>query len=216
MNTGDPAVDGAVVPPEGPMTPGQPPERRPSRAPICGAKTRNGTPCKRPAGWGTGERFGRCTWHGGATPDGRKHAARQAAAAAAARLGVAEPIDPHEALERVVATVHGGVEYLRRRVLELDDVDVLDAESGQLHPTARAFVSELDRLARVAKTATDAGVEERRLQLDERRADLVAALLRAVVDDLDLSDEQRRRLPEIMRRHLPVLNGEARPALEAA
>lgn len=37
---------------------------------ICGAKTRNGEPCKRPAGWGTshtGE--GRCKQHGGKDRD---------------------------------------------------------------------------------------------------------------------------------------------------
>lgn len=183
----------------------------------CGARTRQGGECRHEAGWGTETPgVGRCKMHGGASPNGRLHAARLAANAAAARLGVAEPIDPHEALERVVAVVHGGVEYLRRRVLELDDVEVLDGESGQLHPTARAFVAELDRLARVAKTATDAGVDERRIQLDERRADLVAALLRAVVDDLELSEEQRRALPGVMARHLPILNGTAHPALEAA
>ncbi|MEA3401317.1 MAG: HGGxSTG domain-containing protein [Armatimonadota bacterium] len=41
---------------------------------TCGAKTRRGTPCKQPAGWGTdhpGE--GRCKLHGGASPRGRDH-----------------------------------------------------------------------------------------------------------------------------------------------
>lgn len=35
----------------------------------CGAKTRRGTPCKKPAGWGTDHvGIGRCKLHGGATP----------------------------------------------------------------------------------------------------------------------------------------------------
>ncbi len=41
------------------------------KATTCGAKTRAGTPCKQPHGWGTdhlGE--GRCKLHGGATPRG--------------------------------------------------------------------------------------------------------------------------------------------------
>lgn len=40
----------------------------------CGAKTRSGTPCRRPAGWGTdhpGE--GRCKLHGGASLKGHLH-----------------------------------------------------------------------------------------------------------------------------------------------
>lgn len=36
---------------------------------TCGAKTRSGTPCRRPAGWGTDHPSqGRCKLHGGATP----------------------------------------------------------------------------------------------------------------------------------------------------
>jgi len=36
---------------------------------ICGAKTRAGTPCKKPAGWGTNHKgIGKCKLHGGATP----------------------------------------------------------------------------------------------------------------------------------------------------
>jgi len=37
----------------------------------CGAKTRDGTPCELPAGWGTDHvGWGRCKLHGGATPRG--------------------------------------------------------------------------------------------------------------------------------------------------
>lgn len=36
---------------------------------TCGAKTRAGTPCKKPAGWGTNHKgTGKCKLHGGATP----------------------------------------------------------------------------------------------------------------------------------------------------
>jgi len=36
---------------------------------TCGAKTRAGTPCKKPAGWGTNHKgVGKCKLHGGATP----------------------------------------------------------------------------------------------------------------------------------------------------
>lgn len=36
---------------------------------ICGAKTRSGTPCQKPAGWGTNHAgIGKCKLHGGATP----------------------------------------------------------------------------------------------------------------------------------------------------
>jgi hypothetical protein len=41
---------------------------------YCGGKTRAGTPCKRPAGWGTDHPgSGRCKLHGGATKRGAEH-----------------------------------------------------------------------------------------------------------------------------------------------
>lgn len=43
----------------------------------CGAKTRAGGECGRPAGWGTDHAgAGRCKLHGGNTPNGRKHGER--------------------------------------------------------------------------------------------------------------------------------------------
>jgi hypothetical protein len=41
------------------------------KAPICGAKTRSGSPCKKPGGWATDHvGTGRCKLHGGASPGG--------------------------------------------------------------------------------------------------------------------------------------------------
>jgi len=40
---------------------------------ICGAKTRDGSPCERPAGWGTEKTEGRCKQHGGKAGRPPKH-----------------------------------------------------------------------------------------------------------------------------------------------
>jgi len=40
---------------------------------ICGAETRDGSPCQRPAGWGTDSNGGRCKQHGGAGGRKPKH-----------------------------------------------------------------------------------------------------------------------------------------------
>ena len=40
---------------------------------ICGATTRDGFPCERPAGWGTDRNKGRCKQHGGAAGRKPKH-----------------------------------------------------------------------------------------------------------------------------------------------
>jgi hypothetical protein len=42
---------------------------------LCGAKGRQGTPCRRPAGWGTDHAgFGTCKFHTGSTRTQAKHA----------------------------------------------------------------------------------------------------------------------------------------------
>lgn len=66
---------------------------------LCEAKTRGGTECARPAGWGTSHPgFGNCKLHSGSTPNGEKHAL-ELRRRWEARL--AEEIDP--SLDRVVA-----------------------------------------------------------------------------------------------------------------
>ncbi len=45
---------------------------------LCGAKNRQGTPCRRPAGWGTDhQKFGHCKLHAGSTETGAKFALKQ-------------------------------------------------------------------------------------------------------------------------------------------
>lgn len=48
---------------------------------ICGAKTRDGSPCARPAGWGTDSDSGRCKQHGGlaGAPENNTNAAKHLA-----------------------------------------------------------------------------------------------------------------------------------------
>ena len=79
--------------------------------------------------------------------------------------------------------------------------------SGDLNPWIRALGGEVDRLTRISKMALDAGVEERRTQLAEFVVERMAAVIRAVVDELDLTPDQQARLKVAMARHLSLLNG---------
>lgn len=173
--------------------------------PRCGAKTRPGHPCRKPAGWGTDHvGTGNCKLHFGATPNGRTHAARQAAALEAARLGMAIETDPHEALSTVVGILAGQVSYLQGKVAKLGDDEGLS--KGDLHPTLRALNSVLDQWRSSAKTAVDAGVEARRLELDELVLDRLASFLRAVLGELDLTEDQQARVPAAMEAHRELLD----------
>lgn len=170
---------------------------------ICGAKTRRGTPCQRQAGWGTESTFGRCAWHGGASPNGRVHAARQEGRAAAARLGIALETDPGEALLACVHLDAGEVAFLQERAQLIEEGE--EFRKGDLHPTLRAFQAARDRLARHSKLALDAGIDERRVRLVESLGQQLGPILRDAIEEVDLSAAQRHQLREALARHLSTL-----------
>lgn len=158
----------------------------------CGAKTRagGGHPCKLVAGAGTDHRgHGRCRYHGGSHRNGRVSAAREAAVAEVARLGLAVDTDPHAALKAGVDILAGQVAFLHGKVREIEQGEELDA--GALHPVIRTLNGVLEQWTRSAKVAIDAGVAERQVQLDEMQVGRVVALMRHVLDAAALSGEQR-------------------------
>lgn len=185
------------------------PDRRSTepRVTLCGAKTRQGHPCRQVAGYMTDHvGTGRCGFHGGASPNGRTFAARQTASLEAARLGIAIETDPHEALEACVAIVAGQVAWLQSQVSDLDEGKAV--ERTGLHPVLRALEASIDRYARVAKAAADAGVEERKVQLDELLVRQVAGAIRSALAEVQLSPEQEQRVREAVARHLQSLEGQ--------
>ena len=98
-----------------------------SRA-TCGAKTRDGDPCRNPPMSGAT----RCRMHGGATPRGRAAAERRLAEAEAARhvtaFGARTDITAPEALLELVQSKAAEVAYWDGRVAELGD----DERAGML------------------------------------------------------------------------------------
>lgn len=90
-------------------------------SPRCGAKTRNGTPCKRPAGAGTQHvGAGACKLHGGSVPNHQAKATRELAQRACMRLGIPVEINPADALLHAVWEAAGNVEFYRQLVEELE------------------------------------------------------------------------------------------------
>lgn len=77
------------------------PKREPR--PLCsGVKAATGEPCKLHAGYGTDHPgYGRCKYHGGSSPTGRKHAASIAAKYAIAVEDLVDDPDLHVLIERV-------------------------------------------------------------------------------------------------------------------
>lgn len=197
---------------------------------ICGANTKRGGHCGRPAGWGTSHiGVGQCKLHGGSTPNANKNAAVRIAQS----LGEPLDIQPHDALLSCVQITAGEVAYCTMRITELKTDDYVGhpesfvEETGpdggksiaRQHPVElniwiRARQDSMDRLARYAKMALDAGVEERRVRLAENMAMQLAPVLEAIFKELNLTDRQRKVAPAILERNLMTL--EAKGAIELA
>jgi hypothetical protein len=131
----------------------------------CGAKSRSGGACRRPAGWGTDHTgYGRCKLHGGNTRNHQQAARRQQAADAVASLGLRRDIDPNTALLEEVHRAAGHVAWLGEMVGQLDEQQVVQGvvrtvqhPDGSSTVEARAAINvwvrlwqeERDRLVRV-------------------------------------------------------------------
>lgn len=150
--------------------------------------------CRMGKGWGTSHPgSGLCKDHGGATPNGTKHAGREAAAAAVVRLGIPTGTgDPMVLLTKAVQHAEGYLEATGEVLSvaaggEKIDAALVSAASDQYAEAIRAA-------ARVGKAAVDADVADRLAALDERAADL---LMRFVGELLERAVPVSKR-PEIM------------------
>ncbi len=171
--------------------------------PRCSAHNQLGEPCQqRPA-----RGFRVCHWHGAKSPAARAAADRRLALEEAkAQLALERPlvfggqreIHPHEALLEAVweASYDAAFWAAKVRELEADDHLVVRTRpsdgSWQVHPFVAEASAAQERKARFAALAVRAGVEERRVRLEEANAQ---SLFRALTDALQaapLTPEQRQ------------------------
>lgn len=178
--------------------------------PLCGAVTRSGGRCRKTAGWGTSTPgFGPCRLHGGATRNHRVAAARAKARLDAGQLGVETPTDAGDALDLVLGVRRGMVDALAAKVRELEELLERGENAASLHPYVRALDSALTQLAAAAKLSADMGVDERRVRVAERQAELIAGVINAVMVELiaaGLPDRFRALAGEAFKRHLAQLD----------
>lgn len=177
-------------------------KRRANGVPMCEGTNRGGEPCGNTAGFRTKHPgWGNCTFHGGSSPGGEKHAVRLQAQAEAGRLGAEVPIDPGDALALAVRLVGGEVEWLRRELRKAEE----DADADP-RILAGTFSAAVERLARISKLAADAGIDERRLELDALVIDRLGGAVSAAIDDAHLDEDSRARLGEALRRRFGELS----------
>lgn len=180
-------------------------------------ETSAGSPvCTQAAGRGTSHvGLGSCWLHGGTLEGaikgvqmpGTRMRSENARRAAMDLLTLAVPIevDPIDALLGLVHESAGNVLFLGAQCAKLG-LDVVgdvyslsrDGEPIATSEDARAIVKlyndERDRLARVSKLALDAGIEARRLKLEEDQAVMVATVVRVAVMKLGLEIDIQMQL----------------------
>lgn len=187
-------------------------------SPKCGAKKRQGEGCcKRPAGWGTDHPgTGQCKLHGGCVRNSRVAASEELARKAVITYGLPRDISPTDALLEEVRYTAGHVAWLREKVAELEDRDlvwgvteVADKQATEFKGTdtteaarpnvwLELYYRERKHLVDVTKAAISAGIEERRVKLAEAQGALLNGVIRRILARLSLSAEQSALLPVVV------------------
>jgi hypothetical protein len=134
--------------------------------------------------------------------------------------GLPREVDPAVALLEEVHRSAGHVEWLKAKVAELDEADLVwgvveevDKGAGEFTGTditsaakpnvwLELYQQERKHLTAVCKTALAAGIAERQVRLAEQQGALIVGVIQRILDDLALTAEQKARVPEVVPRHL--------------
>jgi hypothetical protein len=167
-----------------------------------------------------------CETHGGNAPQNKAAGKRKVDMAAAqesvSKLNLRREIDPHVAMLEEVYRAAGVVAYLDEQVRSLPEqeqvwgvTEKVEKSAGEFPGTDTTYAAELNvwirwwqqeraALAKVAREALAAGVEERRVRLAEQQGALLADVIRRVLGDpeLGLSAEQQQKAAPVVARHL--------------
>lgn len=172
---------------------------------YCHAKKSNGKLCKQPRGWGT-DHFGtgRCKLHGGSNSSGQVAAAKEQAR----HMAVAIRVSPGQAMAGVLHLSAGQLAWVTMKVNELEEEELM--QDYGLHRWVRLQNSLMHDVAKFAKTAADAGIDERMAKLAEEQTLMVGRLIEAVVKDpeFDMTPAQKKILGPLVRKHLTMAQAE--------
>lgn len=190
----------------------------------CRGTNRAGQPCGRyPIKGGTV-----CKIHGGGAKQVKAKAeeriTEQNVRKQMTNLGVIEDgVDPAETLLWLCQTKKAEVVWLRLQVEETTRDDLvwgktqheegvgpegpIDKSTSKAEPNIwwRLLREAEDQLAKYSALALKAGVQQRQLELQEAHALILAEAVRRILDQLELSQEQAQRVPQIVPQVLRTL-----------
>lgn len=182
-----------------------------------GKSKRSGTRCKKAACVG----LDKCATHCGLSAEERKargeaFLASQQASKAVVTYGLPRDISPTDALLEEVRYSAGHVAWLREKVRELEDEDLVWGKTEEAEKSATEFAGvdvtysakpnvwlelyyrERKHLLEVTKAAISVGIEERVVRLAEAQGQLLNATIRRILARLDLSAAQAALLPRVV------------------
>jgi hypothetical protein len=149
---------------------------------YCGATNRKGHPCTRPAGWGTSHSgIGNCKHHGGSTPNGVKYAGRRGLELEAIKLGFSIEMEPDDLMLNTVYLAAGALAFATQRAAAIEEKDY---ETDGARIAQARLADAMDRSARVAKMAMDAGISDRRIRLAQRWGESIASVIEDAMRDM--------------------------------
>ena len=183
---------------------------------LCGARCRNGEPCRSPAMRGGA----RCRLHGGSAPRTIAAAEKRLAlreleqGAAASRYGDPKHADPVTALEDEIARTRGAISYLHDAILRMGEEELLrrvtESRSAELDGPStitikietiengwvRLLLRERQHLADLLSLAFRVQLADRRVAITREHADRLDAALGGILNDLghDLHDPHVRKV----------------------
>lgn len=171
----------------------------------CGAKTRNGTPCKKAPMAGSK----RCRNHGGAAPQVRAKAQLRLVEREARELfgkiaPEVVPVDnPLAAYAEFTGRVVAWMQLMDSLLGELTSVEVTTAAQGeQVRATVQAFERSMDRVNTVLSSYARLNIDARLASITEQQAKTVMRAIEAVILHLGADQQQATEARALAARHL--------------
>jgi hypothetical protein len=185
---------------------------------TCNANLRNSDRlCSHEAGWGTDHLgVGRCKLHGGCVPHHRKQAMKLFAKLGVKEFGLPVNVDPHTALLEELHRTAGIVAFYEARIRELEEGQLHGPVGGgalsipreEPHVWIRLHQEERSHLVNVAAVCIKSGIEERRIKIAEQQGQLLAGVIRGVLEQLKV-DTASAQVRAVIREHLTTIEGNA-------
>jgi hypothetical protein len=190
------------------------PEQR-DQVPLCGARKKNRELCRAFAGQGTNHPgTGRCKYHGGSTPNHGKRAITQEMKRRMVTMG--EPDEDITAIGALLSELYastGHVAWLRQQIADMSP-EHLGTVEGQA--IISLYSSERDRKTKIAKMATEAGVDEAQVRVAETQVSILGQALARACDAAGVSAPLRQRIGAALRDELAAAQAKPQPQLVAA